>query len=153
MTKKPQLKAFRDSHHEAHSCQKFNDANFIAAYYDWSEIPTGIKRSFHCYWSIFTLLAIVLSTADALYCLTIEDNRHLSYSNVEKSMLGLSVLMIWIAVLQFLYFSPSLYAIAMTMQTALPRILAFSASFFPVYFSFIFLGMGLFGADVSIILK
>jgi hypothetical protein len=41
----------------------------IAAKYDWSEIPTGIKREFHCYWSILTLIALIFAFADSFYAL------------------------------------------------------------------------------------
>lgn len=41
----------------------------VAAQYDWNEIPMGIKRSFHSYWSLFTLLGVILTFVDSAYTL------------------------------------------------------------------------------------
>ncbi len=46
-----------------------DNPNLVAAQYDWSAIPTGIKRGFHCYWSLLTLLAIIFAFADSIHSL------------------------------------------------------------------------------------
>jgi hypothetical protein len=47
-----------------------SEAESVAAQYDWKEIPTGIKRSFHCYWSIMTLFSVSLLLIDSMYTLS-----------------------------------------------------------------------------------
>jgi hypothetical protein len=120
------------------------EREIIAAQYDWSEIPTGIKRSFHCYWSLFTLLGVILLFVDAVYTLAGRDYRFVNFTSSDKALMGLASLVMWTTILQFLYFLPPLYAFTMTVQTAVPRILAFLAGFLPIYFAFVFLGVGIF---------
>jgi hypothetical protein len=117
----------------------------VAVQYDWSEIPTGIKRGFHCYWSLLTLLGVFLLSVDAIYTLIGRDYRYISFTSADKALMGLGCLIMWTTILQFLYFLPPLYAFTMTVQTAVPRILAFLAGFLPIYFAFVFLGVGVFG--------
>ena len=114
----------------------------IAAQYDWKEIPTGIKRSFHSYWAIFTLVGLIFAVTDSLFTLigkshchffpfsnfllfstvrVVMDYRYSSFSSIDKAFLGLSCLFLWVTLLQFIYYIPSLYAMAVTVQTAVPR--------------------------------
>ncbi len=41
----------------------------VAAQYEWREIPMGIKRSFHSYWSLMTLLGVIFTFIDSGYTL------------------------------------------------------------------------------------
>jgi hypothetical protein len=70
----------------------------------------------------------------------------MSYQNTQKAFLGIAVLLIWISVLQFLMSEKfrAIYAIVVTFQFGIPRILAFAAGFLPLYFAFVFLGICLF---------
>jgi hypothetical protein len=49
------------------------------------------------------------------------DYRYANFSKVEKGLLGMSCLILWASILQFVYFFHSLYALTMTIQTAVPR--------------------------------
>jgi hypothetical protein len=67
----------------------------------------------------------------------------------QKALLGICCLLLWVSIVQFFPINSATYSIAATMQTAFPRILAFLASFLPVYCAFMFLAIVLFGSDVS----
>eukprot|EP01033_Poteriospumella_lacustris_P000476 gene476-316_t len=121
----------------------------IAAKYAWEEIPRGVKRSFHNYWSVFSLVAIVLAIIQA--CISLSD----PYDDLEnledgqKALVGIGVLFLWMAVIQFIPVQSPVYALAATIQTAFPRIFAFLLTFLPVFLAFVFFGIALFGSELG----
>lgn len=121
----------------------------IAAKYSWEEIPRGVKRSFHNYWSVFSLVAVVLAIIQA--CISLSD----PYDDLEnledgqKALVGICVLFLWMAVVQFIPVQSQVYALAATIQTAFPRIFAFLLTFLPVFLAFVFFGIALFGSELG----
>lgn len=53
--------------------------------------------------------------------MTVNEDRYLNLSTTGKALLGASNIIMWSTALQFMVIWPSAYAIALTMQTALPR--------------------------------
>lgn len=121
----------------------------IAAQYTWEEIPTGVKRSLHNYWSLITLIAVVFNIIQAFHALSDPYDDLENLVGWQQGLLGVGILLLWMTIVQFLSVQSPIYAIAATVQMAMPRVLAFLTSFLPVYFAFLFLGMALFGAELG----
>eukprot|EP00981_Chlorochromonas_danica_P001176 scaffold261_cov169-Ochromonas_danica.AAC.10 len=121
----------------------------ISALYDWDEIPLGVKRSFHCYWSAFTFIGLICTLVEAWQSLLVNEDRYLNLSTTGKALLGASNIIMWSTALQFMVIWPSAYAIALTMQTALPRVLLFLAGFLPMFLGFVVLGVVLFSKKMG----
>ena len=117
--------------------------------YDWAEIPFSVKRRFLPVWVMATLLGVVLAVADAAYRMYFR-TEYIPTTASDKIMLGLSCLLLWGTVLQFLTFDPRVYAVAMTFSVAAPRILPYIVGVVPVYLSFVFLAIAVWGADLGI---
>jgi hypothetical protein len=96
-----------------------------------------------------TLLGVVLAVADAAYRMYFR-TEYIPTTASYKIMLGLSCLLLWGTVLQFLTFDPRVYAVAMTFSVAAPRILPYIVGVVPVYLSFVFLAIAVWGADLGI---
>lgn len=60
-------------------------------------------------------------TLKADFLFVVDDYRYVDYAPVGKALSGLSCLLLWSTLVQFIYYFPSLYAMAVTVQTALPR--------------------------------
>lgn len=121
----------------------------IAALYSWEEIPRGVKRSFHNYWSFFTLFAVVLAISQAGVSLFDPYDDLENLQSGQKALVGISILFLWMSVVQFIPIQSPVYAVAATVQTAFPRIFAFLLSFIPVFLAFVFFGITLFGAELG----
>lgn len=121
----------------------------IAALYDWDEIPLGVKRSFHPYWSILTCCGLLLTLVESWMSLLLREDRFINLSVEGKLLLGGCSMLLWVALLQFLVVFPSLYAIGSTLQTVLTRMLSFFVGFIPLFLGFVVLGVVLFGAHMG----
>jgi len=126
-----------------------NSSNNTPAQYEWNEIPFSVKRRFLPVWVMATLLGVVLAVADAAYRMYFR-TEYIPTTASDKLMLGLSCLLLWGTVLQFLTFDPRVYAVAMTFAVAAPRILPYFVGVVPVYLSFVFLAIAVWGADLGI---
>jgi hypothetical protein len=67
-----------------------SEVESVAAQYDWKEIPTGIKRSFHCYWSIMTLFSVSLLLVDSMYSLSGEFCTIYCWRNINLLLFSIS---------------------------------------------------------------
>lgn len=129
--------------------QQQGDRMDICAMYSWEEIPLGVRRSFHCYWSAATLLGLLLTLVASWQSLLMNEDRYLNLSAMGKLFLGGSSVLVWATFLQFFVVFPDVYSISLTMQTALPRVLAFFAGFLPVFLGFVVLGTVLFSTRMG----
>lgn len=120
-----------------------------AAAYSWKDIPRGVKRSFHNYWSLFTFIAVFLAILQAGISLSDPYDDLENLEKGQKALVGLSIFGLWMTTVQFIPAISPVYAFAATIQTAFPRIFAFLLSFIPVFLAFVFFGIALFGTELG----
>eukprot|EP00764_Aduncisulcus_paluster_P011857 gnl/Carplike_NY0171/4792_a6529_221.p1 GENE.gnl/Carplike_NY0171/4792_a6529_221~~gnl/Carplike_NY0171/4792_a6529_221.p1 ORF type:complete len:622 (+),score=167.71 gnl/Carplike_NY0171/4792_a6529_221:265-1866(+) len=112
----------------------------------WEQLPSRDKYRFFNMWFVFTIICD-LGNAGYSICDIINVFSTLVSFSFTNMLLGLGCSFAWFNIMRYFEFKKRFYMLVLALKKAIPTIVVYLISIFPVFFGFAFFGVAVFGFE------